>query len=84
MFASIYLFYVFKVAPKTIDNKSSWFWRFNVKLLNKFRGKCEGFKLWSIGRLSIRDPFSFPMKSHFAYSRMFPFCWQYMHGNGDG
>ncbi len=76
MVRAIYIFYVMKFRPRIIDNKTSKFWRFNVQLLNKLR-KYGTWKLYSLGRFSIRDPFSYPMRTHFAYSRDWhPFVWQ--------
>lgn len=74
---AIWLFYVFKFAPQTIDHKSSRFWRNSVSLLNGLR-KLNGdtFYLFKIGRLYIRDPHAHPMKSHFASGLIHPFCWQ--------
>ena len=76
MIKAIYIFYVMKFAPWFIDNKSHSFWQFNVRLLNSMR-QSNSWVLWSCGRLIIRDPYSLPMKTCFAYSRRFhPFVWQ--------
>ena len=73
---SLYIFIVFKFAPTTIDSNSSKFWSSSVNLLNKLRDKTGGaFYLAKIGKLYIRDPHSFPMKSHWTSSEKHPFCW---------
>lgn len=82
MVRAIYIFYVMKFAPRCIDDRSSNFWKFNVKLLNNLR-QYETWKLYSLGRFSIRDPYSYPMTTHFAYSRNWhPFVWQTKQLNG--
>ena len=82
MIRAIYIFYVMKFAPQFIDGNSSWFWRFNVRLLNNLR-KPDTWKLFSVGRLSIRDPYSYPMKTYFAYSyNLHPFVWKKKQLNG--
>lgn len=76
MIVSIYIFFVFKIAPKVIDSRSNVFWRHAVKLLNSRRKKTgEAFYLWKAGRLYIRDPYEYPMKSHWTSSSRHPFCW---------
>ena len=76
MIKAIWLFYVFKFAPRTIDNTASKFWRSSVDLLNKQREKNgDAFYLWKIGKLYIRDPHAIPMKSHWTSSTKHPFCW---------
>ncbi len=72
----IYLFVVFKFAPTVIDNRAPKFWRSSVSLLNNQRSKTDGFYLSKIGRLYIRDPHSYPMKSHWTSSGRHPFCWK--------
>jgi len=73
---AIWLFYVFKFAPKVIDNSVHVFWRNSVSMLNKERAKTgEAFYLWKFKRLYIRDPHAFPMKSHWTVSAKHPFCW---------
>lgn len=77
MIKAIYLFYVFKFAPRCIDNTSHKFWRNSVTSLNKERAKTgEAFYLWKLGRLYIRDPHSTPMKTHWTSSYRHPFCWR--------
>ena len=77
MILGIWLFYIFKYAPSTIDNNSSDFWQKSVTLLNKQR-KITGdaFYLWRFRRFYIRDPHAHPMRSHWAYSNSHPFCWR--------
>ena len=73
MIKAIYLFYLFKFfAPKTIDNRSTQFWRSSVKLLNEYRSKSEGFALWKRGRFYLRDPHSIPVKTYFIFFKNFP------------
>lgn len=72
---SIYLFIVFKFAPEVIDGKSSKFWISSVNMLNEQRAKSGAFYLWKCGRLFIRDPHSYPMRSHWTSSSKHPFCW---------
>lgn len=74
-FTAIYLFYVFKVAPSTIDHNSKKFWRKSVDLLNRKRANSDsGFYLWKLGKVYIRDPHSEPMRSHWTVSKRHPFC----------
>lgn len=77
MLKAIYLFYVFKFAPKIIDQQSSKFWQNAVASLNKERSKTEGvFYLWKWRRIYIRDPHCLPMKTHWTYSYFHPFCFK--------
>lgn len=76
MIFSIYIYYVFKFSPKIIDSKSPWFWRWSVDMLNNQRRKTgEAFYLFRWGKLYIRDPFIFPVRSHWTCSDSHPFCW---------
>jgi len=76
MIIPIYLFFVFKFAPKVIDNRAHVFWRRSVELLNSRRKRNGGaFYLWKMGRLYIREPYATPMKSHWTSSTKHPFCW---------
>ena len=73
---AIYLFVIFKFAPRVIDNKTARFWQSSVDLLNMQRKKTgDAFYLCKIGRLYIRDPHAIPMKSHWTSSSKHPFCW---------
>ena len=77
MIKSIYLFYVFKFAPKIIDSNASKFWRKNVALLNAQREKSVGaFYLWRVWMICVRDPYSNPVKSRWTSSNRHPFCWK--------
>jgi len=74
---SIYIFVVFKLAPRTIDNKSHNFWIKSVNLLNKLRAETNGkFYLFKIGGLYIRDPHAYPIKNKWVSSNAHPFCWR--------
>lgn len=82
MITSIYLFIIFKFAPKIIDNSSSKFWHKSVALLNKQRAKTgNAFYLWRFKKLYIRDVYAIPMKSHFYYAKWHPFCLKKTHIN---
>jgi len=73
---AIYLFYLFKFAPKVIDTRTHIFWQNSVDLLNAERRKSKGkFYLWKIGRLYCREPYAYPMITHWTYSSFHPFCW---------
>jgi len=74
---SIYIFVVFKFAPRTIDHKSKKFWINSVDLLNSLRDENgDAFYFFKIGRLYIRDPHAYPMKSMWTSSSYHPFCWR--------
>lgn len=73
---AIYLFIVFKFAPKTIDSNTAIFWRNSVSLLNEQRKKTgDAFYLWKWRKLFIREPYAYPMASHWTSSNRHPFCW---------
>lgn len=75
---AIILFYIFMFAPRFIDTRSPKFWQWAVDFLNKERAKSdEGFYLAKIGKIYIRDPHSFPIKSHFTYANWHPFCYKF-------
>ena len=59
------------IKPKNgiIDNKSKWFHRHAVKCLNQCRQSEEGFVIMRLWKLKIRDPYSYPMKSRYKYSK---------------
>jgi len=74
---SIYIFVVFKFAPRTIDRKSKKFWIDSVDLLNSLRDENgNAFYFFKIGRIYIRDPHAYPMKSMWTSSKYHPFCWR--------
>jgi hypothetical protein len=73
---ALYLFVIFKFNPSVIDNKTHWFWRKSVKLLNKHRkNNGDAFYLVKLGRLYIRDPHAYPSKDLWTSSKNHPFCW---------
>lgn len=73
LFKSVFLFYVLKFAPCIIDSRSPRFWQWAVKELNELRSRGVGFQLWRCGRLSVRDPYSYPMLSSYYYADWHPF-----------
>jgi len=76
MIKAIYLFYIFKFAPKMIDKTTRKFWQRNVSILNRQRRKTgDAFYLWKFWKLYIREPYATPMKSHWTSSNKHPFCW---------
>lgn len=73
---AIYLFYIFKFAPRVIDQRTHIFWRNAVSVLNAQRRKAGGkFYFWKIGRLYCRDPYAIPT-GDWTSSRFHPFCWK--------
>lgn len=75
MIKAICLFYIFKFAPKVIDQHSNIFWHKAVCSLNKERTKTnDTFYLWKWWRIYVRDPHSYPITSHWTYSHFHPFC----------
>lgn len=82
MIKAICLFYIFKFAPKVIDQHSNIFWHKAVCSLNKERTKTnDTFYLWKWWRIYIRDPHSYPITSHWTYSHFHPFCVKKFHCN---
>ena len=77
MFKAIYLFFIFKFAPKTIDSNACRFWRRSVSFLNEQRDKAgHSFCLWHFWRIYLRDPYAIPMGSHWTSSNWHPVCWK--------
>ena len=53
----------------TIDANSNWFLRYCVCSLNKARRGVDTFYMFKILGVMVRDPYSYPMKTHFKFSR---------------
>jgi hypothetical protein len=74
---AVWIFYVFKNAPETIDHNSSKFWQKSVSLINEYRRRNGNtFYLFKLGRFYVRDPYAYPMRSMWYNSDRHPFCWK--------
>lgn len=73
MLISIYLFYYFKILKPKIKNVDCKLNKWHNKILFNRRKKANGWKLWSIFNLYIRDPYSYPSKKYFKYNEKSPF-----------
>lgn len=58
-----------KPSDGTIDANSNWFLRHCVYALNRVRRGTDAFYIFKVLGVMVRDPYSYPMKTHFKFSR---------------